>query len=289
MVLAARAATAALATPISSHPPTARPVHANPGQPGEERWIWLRPEADCRCRPGRPAERRQVDVPGRRPARRRPKIADYPFTTLHAAARRGRETDGREFVLADIPASLKGPTRAPAWATASSATIERCRVLLHLVDGTARARRQGLQDGARRARSLRRRPPSTSLEIVALVEDRRDDAGADQGAGRAAEARQQEDADAACPRIRRKGVPEALRALVEVIGKAADGKAEADAKKLHARLAALNRENLFVALGPAPAGTTANSPTSSLPVRPRSGRPSPAQKRSPVMLNCATR
>src|SRR6201992_3855719 len=76
------------------------PRNANPGQPGEERWIWLRLKLiagdDLGGLPndGKPPFLSKVSAP-------RPKIADYPFTTLHPQLG-VVNADGREFVLADI-------------------------------------------------------------------------------------------------------------------------------------------------------------------------------------------
>src|SRR5262249_18799317 len=191
------------------------PRHANPGQPGEERTVFLRLKliADAGI-VGLPNAGKSTFLAAVSAAK--PKIADYPFTTLHAQLGVVR-TDGREFVLADIPGLIEGPPEGIGLGDRLLGHVEPRRGLLHLVAGTGEHAGEAYKtvrgELAAYGGGLADKP-----EIVALNKaDALTPEQLKQQAGRRKRAAKR--TPLVVSAATGAGVPEALRALVKVIDK----------------------------------------------------------------------
>ncbi len=110
------------------------PRRADPGWPGKEAWVWLRLKliADVGL-VGMPNAGKSTFLAAVSQAR--PKIADYPFTTLKPQLGVVRVHDD-ELVVADLPGLIEGASEGIGIGTRFLGHVERCPVIFHLVDGT---------------------------------------------------------------------------------------------------------------------------------------------------------
>jgi len=115
-------------------PTNQAPRKAGDGFPGQEKWLWLRLKliADAGLI-GLPNAGKSTFLAA--VTRARPKIGDYPFTTLHPNLGVGL-MDNEEIVIADIPGLIEGAHEGAGLGDRFLGHVERCGVLLHLVDGT---------------------------------------------------------------------------------------------------------------------------------------------------------
>src|SRR5207253_2587204 len=153
----------------------------------------------------------------------KPKIADYPFTTLHPQLGVAG-IDGSEFVIADIPGLIAGAHEGAGLGDRFLGHIERCRVLLHLVDGTGehagRAYRTVRVELEAYGHGLADKP-----EIVAL--NKADALGPDERRKKVAELKRASgQAPLVLSGVSGEGVPEVLRALLTAIAAGAGADAE---------------------------------------------------------------
>ena len=192
------------------------PRRANPGLPGDERAVWLRLKliADAGL-VGMPNAGKSTFLATVTAAK--PKIADYPFTTLHPGLGVAR-VDAREFVIADIPGLIEGASEGVGIGDRFLGHVERTRVLLHLVSAQE-------EDPARAYEVVRGELEAygneldEKVEIVALSQVDTIDAEAREEK-LAALAQASGKTPVALSAATREGVEETLRALIAIVEEA---------------------------------------------------------------------
>ena len=189
------------------------PRRANPGQAGIERTIWLRLKliADAGLL-GLPNAGKSTFLAATSNAR--PKIADYPFTTLHPNLG-VVGIDNTEFVMADIPGLIEGAHEGRGLGDLFLGHVEKCAVLLHLIDATdgnfLDNYKTIIHEIAAYGGNLSEKPMIVALNKVDALDD-------EERAFYKEELEAQSDAEVLLlSAVSREGVPEVLRALRRVI------------------------------------------------------------------------
>jgi GTP-binding protein len=200
------------------------PRRADKGFPGEERWVWLRLKliADAGLI-GLPNAGKSTFLAAVTAAR--PKIADYPFTTLTPQLGVVRLSAREEFVLADIPGLIEGAHAGVGLGDRFLGHVERCAVLLHLIDGAAgdvvQAWRTVRAELAAYGGGLAEKPEIVALNKADAMTPRQI------AARRAALARASGAPVHVISGVAGQGVPEVLRALADAVARARAARAYA--------------------------------------------------------------
>jgi GTP-binding protein len=193
------------------------PRRADKGWPGEERWVWLRLKliADVGL-VGLPNAGKSTFLSVVSAAR--PKIADYPFTTLHPQLGVVRPSGTEEFVIADIPGLIEGAHEGAGLGDRFLGHVERCAVLLHIIDGAAgnvvQAWRTIREELASYGGGLSEKPELLVLNKLDAMSPR------EATARRSALAKASGQPVALMSGVAGEGVPEILRALMNSVHKA---------------------------------------------------------------------
>jgi GTP-binding protein len=197
------------------------PRNANPGIPGEERTLWLRLKliADAGL-VGLPNAGKSTFLAAVSAAK--PKIADYPFTTLHPQLGVVR-SDTREFVLADIPGLIEGAHEGIGLGDRFLGHVERCRVLLHLIDGTC-------EHAGEAYKTVRKELEAYGHELIDKPEivaiNKADSLTPEHLKEQLARLkRASKKTPMVLSAVSRQGVPEVLRALLKIIDRASEDEA----------------------------------------------------------------
>ena len=241
------------------------PRRADPGLAGRGALGLAAAQADRRCRAGRAAECRQDRTFLAAVSAARPKIADYPFTTLHPQLGVVRLSHAEEFVLADIPGLIEGAHEGAGLGDRFLGHVERCAVLLHLVDGAAgdvvRAWRTVREELEAYGGGLADKPELIALNKADAMTPR------EASARRAALARASGRPVMLISGVTGQGVPEVLRALMDRVREHGKGRCcRHDRPRLAGRQAAGRQDRQRAGRGRgarrAPTGSTASPPTS---------------------------
>ena len=202
------------------------PRRADPGWPGDERWVWLRLKliADAGL-VGLPNAGKSTFLAAVSAAH--PKIADYPFTTLTPQLGVVRLNDSQDFVLADIPGLIEGAHEGAGLGDRFLGHVERCAVLLHLIDGAAGDVVQQWRiirgELASYGGGLAEKPEVIALNKADAMSPR------ETSARRAALAKASGQPVLVVSGVTGQGVPEVLRALFPEIARARQERAKAEA------------------------------------------------------------